>query len=662
MSVDERIGQLILPSYVLLANAVSPDGVLCKQAVNDPKASDDKKIKACGLDQIAKYHLGAVLSGGGPYFDAPTLQNWIKLNTLAKKVHDKASPRDPLLLTGNDAVHGNMHVQGAVIFPHNIGLGVTHDPDLIKKIGRAVGVDSLQSGFNWVYAPTLAIAQDLRWGRAYESFSQDPTVVKQLGQRFMEGIQNMQGNKINGPVTTAKHFLGDGATQYGFDEGDDQYKGGLKEFWQANGAGYEAALDANAGSLMVSYNAIDGDDTRMHFGGKWDVLNKYKQKFDGFVVSDWNGPTRAAYFLAQLTQKKLTLPEIYAKSLNGGVDMMMLGQGDNSDPFDPTSPLNFTNVGDVFQALSTAYKNKLISNKRLEEAVTRIIAIKLAMQNNTSLVDYSALQEQQRKLALEAAQKSLVLLKNEQNTLPLTASVIDTVFVIGEADDLGLQNGGWTINWQGQKGNQYFTGKDKETSGAKTLAEGLKQKLPKANFYFINEKSNAKIPENLNKATTIAIALVAEVPYAEFMGDIGNAQVPDRWYDMGAKYGYNLYLDLPQSQFLGLKFKDAEALAIKQLRAKNIKVITVVYSGRPMVLDEGGINAPFPNSDAVIAAFLPGTLGGKAITDALFGDYRFRSEDKNNNTLSFPWPRDMKDVENHFQEGAKFYMGYGLAY
>jgi beta-glucosidase len=666
MTLDEKIGQLIVPSYVLLANNASAHGILCGNTIKDHGSTKEEIVHACGLDQINTYHLGAVLSGGGPYFNEPTLQNWANLNALAKDVHDNTAPYDPIFLTGNDAVHGNMHVQGAVIFPHNIGLGVTHNATLVKKIGRVVGVDSLSSGFNWIYAPTIAVAKDLRWGRTYESFGQDPALVQTLGKSYIQGIQDIRTYELNGPLATAKHFLGDGATQYGFDEGDDQYKGDLTSFWKVHGKGYEAAVSAFVGSMMVSYSAIDGDNTRMHFGGKWDVLNKFKQNgiseaaFDGLVVSDWNGATRAAYFYNQTQKTPLTLPEIYAKSINAGVDMLMLGQDDNSNPFDPKSPLNFHNVGDVFNAVKTAYEKKLIKETRLEDAVTRILAVKLAMKQNPTLPNYSVLQQNERKLALQAAEESLVLLKNKDKTLPLKKQNLKTVVFVGPVNDLGLQNGGWTVNWQGQKGNQYFTDKDKITSGATTLAEGIQNVLSdQTNYYFLDDRHT--LPADLDPKSTVAIALVSEVPYAEFMGDIGNSHATDHWYELGAENGYNSYLGMPQNTFLGLHFSASEAEAVQQLKQAGIKVITVVYSGRPLVLTDGGVQAPWDNSDSVVAAFLPGTLGGKAIANAIFGDYRFRSKrGGRSNTLTFSWPRNMSDVENHFADGKMFDVGYGL--
>lgn len=676
MSLDEKIGQLLLPSYALLAETVSPNGAACAEIMRgETKASDESIVKACGLDQIQQFHLGAVLTGGGPYFNEAILKNWADLNALAVLEHDAGSASDPILLTGNDAIHGNTHVQGGVVFPHNIGLGVTHDPELIQKMGEVIGQDSLASGFNWVYMPTLAIAQDLRWGRTYESFGQDGELVKTLGRAYIEGLQNIQHGQITGPLATAKHFIGDGATKYGFDEGDDAYSGNFNDFWRANGMGYEGALQAHVATVMVSYSAINDqgthNSTRMHFGGQWNILNRFKHngirgtdkvlyQFPGFVVSDWNGHTRAGY-IYNLSHPALNLSQIYAKSMNAGVDMFMIGQGETFGHF-PNEDGKYNSVEEAFDAIKNAYQQGWISPERLEDAVLRILQVKLVMASEKNK-DYAFLQEEERRLALQAAQESFVLLKNNNNTLPLNRHKIHNVIFVGDTNDLGLQNGGWTINWQGQKGDQYYTGSDGISSGALTLEQAIKKSLPaETQYYYVNDTTQTPLPATLNANNSVVIAVIAEVPYAEFMGDIGNAEAPDIWYNVGAEGGVNKYLGLPQNQVLNLQFSDLASRAIAALKQQNIAVLTVVYSGRPIILSDGGIKSPLNTSDVVIAAFLPGTLGGKALSDVIFGDYHLRSVNKGrSNTLTFPWPENMMQVENHFSNGALFPVGYGLA-
>jgi len=684
MTESEKIGQLIMPSYLLLAQSPPASITACTNDLQTPNPSAALINQDCGLAQIGQYHLGAVLTGGGPYLNAPTVTNWAQLNAWATASHARNGgwpQNDPLLLTGCDATHLNMHVQGAVMGPQDIGLGATHDLQLVDQVEQLAAQDALTTGFNWIYMPTIAQVQDLRWGRTYEGFSSDPTLLKSLAAAYIEGLQIIQGGRITGVLATAKHFLGDGGTQYGLDEGNDNFTGTMAQFWTANGQGYEAAVRANVGSIMVSYSAINGDNSRMHFGGvgSWDIINTFKNQgitdtdgqnyqFLGFMVSDWNGSTRAAYFYDQAnpTEPPLTLPQIYAKSINAGIDMLMVGQGDSTNPLDPSSPPNFSTVGEVVQAVTEAYATGLISETRLHDAVMRILEVKLSMNPKSApLSNYSQLQAQERAVALQLAKESLILLKNNNATLPLTPSTIKNVVFIGDTDDLGVQNGGWTINWQGQEGSQYFTGVDQISSGAMTLESGIIAALgDNVNYYHVNPTEN-DMPLNLNAESTVAISIVAEIPYAEYMGDIGNPNEPDVWYNMGAANGDNLYESLPQNQFLGLQFDPTESSAIQNLRSNGVKIITVVYSGRPMVIGQnldGNPLSPMSNSDAVIAAFLPGTTGGTAITDAIFGNYLFTSgADGQSNTLPFKWPRDMLDVTTHFALGNLFDVGYGLS-
>lgn len=519
--------------------------------------------------------------------------------------------------------------------------------------------------------PIATVAQDLRWGRTYETFSHDSAEVRAYTYEYIKGFQNIINSKLTGPLATAKHFIGDGATLYGLDEGDDAYVGNQERFWATHGGPYEAAVQANAGSIMVSYSAIKGNNSRMHFGGEWDIIHQFKNqgiqgsngkvyRFSGFMVSDWNGPTRAAFFYGRANKTHLNLAQTMAKSINAGIDMLMLGQGATIDPFDANSPPNFTSVGQVFDAVKSAYTTGLITEQRLQEAVTRILAVKLAMAPQPPS-DYTSLQTQERDLALTAARESLVLLKNDNHTLPLSSDNIENLIFIGKTNNLGLQNGGWTVNWQGQEGDQYFTDADKVSSGATTLEEGIMDVLKDKNvkFYHVNETSN-DVPAQIDGKKTVAISLVSEVPYAEYMGDIANDKIPDRWYRFGATNDYNLYLKMPQSHFLGLNYTSTEASAIRDLRKQGVKIITIVYSGRPLVLTQGE-QAPLQSSDALIAAFLPGTLGGQALSEAIFGQYSFRNREKSN-TLPYPWPRNMQDIEDHFKNGYLFPAGYGLRY
>lgn len=666
MSLDEKIGQLLLPSFRLLAMGASGESN-CKAALETVKSSAASQIKACGFDQLATYHIGSVFEDGGPFYNEPTLNNWQLLAHLAKEAH-QPNQKDPLLLLGTDAVHGNQHVAGTVIFPQNINLGMTHNPALIREIALLTAQDVLFSGFNWVYAPTVAAATDLRWGRTYESYGQDPDLLRLFAKEYITGSQQQ------GALATVKHFFADGGTAYGLDEGNVITQSSERQLWSVHGAGYEGAVDANVGSMMVSYNAINGDP--MHFGGAFDSINRFKRegitntygkvyRFPGFVVSDYNGAWRAAYMAnGETKENKLNFIDSLAKTINSGVDMLMLGLNDTVNPYDIKSSLNYTSVGEVHRALKQVVDKGLISEERLKEAVTRILAVKLSMKPQVlSAADFAALQKKERDVALAAAQQSLVLLKNEKQLLPLNVDAIKNVVLLGEVDDIGLQNGGWTVNWQGQKGNRYFDntvdGHFADSSGATTLSEGLKQLLPK-NVRYLSETDAVKSLPELDPKNTIAVLVLAEPPYAEYMGDIGNNILVDKWYQKGVQDSESAYMPAQQKQSLAILPTLNQFAVLQKLRQQGVPVITVLYSGRPLVITQGA-RAPLLLSDAFIAAFLPGTLGGKAIANAMTGHYYFaQAPNTHSNTLSFPWPRDDNDIAQHFANGSLFPIGYGL--
>lgn len=677
MTLEQKIGQLIQPSFGILMSGPNANSVRCDADLHQPSSPliDAQTIVDCGLDQIGQYHLGAVLQGGGPLFTdlAPTATNWRRLNLLAKAVSVESNSYDPLLLIGNDAIHVNMHVQGGVMGPHNVGMGAANDPALMQQLQKLAAQDSLATGFNWVFAPTIAEVHDERWGRSYEGFSANSAVLQSLTTAAVNGLQNVQNGKITGVLATAKHFIGDGATQFGLDEGDDAYTGTESDFWAANGKGYEAAVDANVGSIMASYSAIDGNDTRMHFGGKWDIINQFKETgiigtggknfiFPGFIISDYNGAVRAAYFYDKVSNTApLTLPQIFAKSINGGVDMQMVAGGALINVFDPspTAPVYYSNVGQVFDAIKTAYNDGLISENTLHNSVMRILIAKLSMApQSVPLSQYASIQAQERTLALQAAKESLILLKNQNSVIPVVAGGVQNVVFVGDTNDVGIQNGGWTINWQGQEGNRFFTGADQLSSGTVTIESAVMAQLGSSvNYYHVN--STESLPSGfVGGATTLVIGVVNEPPYAEYMGDIANSVESDQWYAFGIATNTSPYFGLSQSMFQGVTYSISESAAVGTLQANGSKVITVIYSGRPVILS-GAAGSPDSISNAEIAAFLPGTTGGQAISDAIFGNYRFGANGFSN-TLPFPWPTDMTDVELHFPTGGLYPVGYGL--
>jgi beta-glucosidase len=677
MSLEEQIGQMLLPTSTLLI----PD----KDVTYSSELTDNELINQYGLNEIKKYHIGSILVGGGDLpFNAndPSLEMWQKFADICKKLYN--GPAGTEILLGTDAVHGNQHITGEVLFPHNIGLGATHNPELIRKTAELTAEDIIKSGFNWSFAPTVAVPQDYRWGRTYEAFSQDTKLIKIYSESYIKGLQKIKGNKIAGVLASVKHFIGDGDTVDGLDEGNTIYDD-FEVFWKKNGLGYEGAIKEHAGSMMISYNSLNG--LPMHFGGDNDLINKIRKsgingyKFNGFVVSDYAGISKAQSKYNALSNKKLSFPDALAISINAGIDMIMVGEFctsippeysenfigkiNQNNPFNneksiewQTNPEgnNYSCIGDLFSAVKLAVEYKKISPARISEAVEHIIAVKLSLKpikseyNNRKIIN----------TALKSAEQSLILLKNE-SVIPLQSANIKNVITLGACDDIGLQNGGWTVFWQGVTGNDYWKSNSewKKTSGAVSILDGIKNSLNCNTIYYTDSNISKDDIENLNPNETIAIVTISESPYAEYKGDIDNNNplFEDDHEDCFTKY--------PQEKFLGLTFDNKTANLVKKLKAINIKIVTVVFSGRPLVLTEGEEQSPLKNSDALIAAWLPGTTGGQAIANAIFGNYKFKSHKSDingkaycSNTLPFDWPENMDEIRNY--NCTFFKSGFGL--
>jgi len=675
MTIDEKIGQMIVPTTTILI----PNPEDAKYLAT---LSDDELVKKFGLDNIKKYHIGSVLVGGNDVpFDAndPSLAMWQKIARLAKTQY--SGPESTELLLGTDEVHGNQHVLGSPLFPQNIGLGATHNPDLVKEAARMTAAGTLESGFNWVFAPTVAIAHDYRWGRSFESFSQNPDIVKAMAYNFVDGMQDIQNNHIIGTLATVKHFIGDGRTVNGLDEGNTEVKD-FDSLWKVDGAGYRGAIDANIGSLMPSYSSLNS--VPMHYGGDRQLLEQISTvgikgyKFEGFVVSDYAAMTKSqSRFNALNPGNQISFVDSIAKSVNSGVDMIMFGTDSNGSateypkeflgtqandlpesyknvknktPWPKTMDGgNYTDAIDMLRAIKFAVEQHKISMSRVDQAVTRVIAVKLAMQPSMKLFDNEAV----KAATLHAAEESMVLLKNENSTLPIKTKAIKNVVLMGDYDDIGKQNGGWTILWQGFKGNQWWepNSEAKKLSGAVSVIGGLKNNFS-ADTNFVTDILSNK--NQLNKDDTVAVVVLSEDPYAEFNGDVDNNN------PLFASQN-----DKPQKTFLGLKYTQKQADEIKALKAKGIPVITVIQSGRPMVITDGGDKAPLQNSDALLAAWLPGTSGGQAVANIITGSYKLKSfkttingNEYCSNTLAFDWPKDMREVREH--TSSLFKEGYGL--
>ncbi len=551
-------------------------------------------------EEVKKYRLGSVLSGGNsapgplPYADTKT---WL---AMADKYYNASIDEEGVevaipCIWGIDAVHGHANLSGAIVFPHNIGLGAMNNPDLIEQIAAVTAHELTVSGHDWTFAPTLAVPQDLRWGRSYEGFSENGELVKSYGDRIVHGLQGRVGDADfmgeGRVISSAKHFLADGATEKGVDQGDAMIS--ETDLYKVHAAGYYSAIPAGVQTVMASFSSWQG--RKLH-GDKeilTDVL-KGQLGFNGFIVGDWNGHGQVPGCT------NTDCPQ----SLNAGLDMYM-------------APDSWKGL---YESTLKHVKSGTIPMTRLDDAVRRILRVKIASgiftkgapSTRKNAGDESLLAlPKNRAIARQAVRESMVLLKNNNNTLPLDAS--KTILVIGDgAESVSKACGGWTLSWQG-------TGHtNKEFPNSESILDGIKDAANKAGGKVIYSANG-----ETNTAADVVIAIYGEDPYAEFQGDRGN-------------------LDFVPNDFNVSK--------LLEFKKKNIPVVSVFLSGRPL-----WSNPEINKSDAFIAAWLPGSEGG-GISDLLFQrDPSFDFKGR----LSFSWPASAvvsKDAEPLFK------LGYGLTY
>jgi beta-glucosidase len=540
---------------------------------------------------VQKYFLGSVLSGGtSDPKDGNSPAAWLHAVGEFRAEALKTRLKIPLLY-GIDAVHGNNNIQGAVIFPHNIGLGAMHNPKLVERAASVTAEETLGVGVQWAFAPCIAVAQNERWGRTYESFGDSPDIVSPLGAAAVRGLQGKNLSGRTSVLACAKHFIGDGGTENGKDQGNDVCdEATLRKLFLPP---YIAAIKANAGSIMVSYSSWNG--TKMH-GNKYlltDVL-KGELGFQGFLVSDW----------AAIDQLSSDYKKDIEISINAGLDMAMIPKG-------PGEPNNYV---EFISALKDLVNEGKVPQSRIDDAVRRILRVKCQMdlfeKNDTDPKLTAAIgSDAHRKVARECVQESLVLLKNANHALPLSKQAKRLV-VIGEAaDDLGRQCGGWTIDWQGGSG--------KVTSGGTTILSAIRNTVSKnTDVVFSADGSNTK------DANAIVV-VVGEMPYAEMKGDN----------------------DEP-------KLSAADAALIAKAKAGGAPVVTIILSGRPLIL-----GSALDTTDALVAAWLPGTEG-QGVADVLFGDH------KPTGKLPRNWPRDASQLSGYSvnMQNPQFARGFGLIY
>ena len=557
-------------------------------------------------EDLKTYKLGSVLNGGNSSPDnnefAPP-SAWLKLADAFYDASMQRSDGRPAIpvIWGTDAVHGNNNIVGATLFPHNIGLGATRDPELLEEIGEVTAIETAAAGLDWSFAPTLAVVQDDRWGRTYESYSEDPAVVASYAGRVVTGIQG----KVDTPdfmspghvIATTKHFLGDGGTG-GHDQGDTQVSEEVLR--DVHDAGYPPALAAGTLTVMTSFSSWNGAKMIANKSLVTDVL-KRRMGFNGIVVGDWNAHGQAPG----------CTNESCPAAINAGLDMFMLS-GDWKKLYANT----------LAQA-----KSGEIPAARLDDAVRRILRVKILAgtfeRGRPSSRGFAGKFDligapPHRALARQAVRESLVLLKNNGDVLPLKASA--NILVAGKAaQSIAQQAGGWSITWQGA---------DVPNSGfpnAQSIWSGIEEAVTKA-----GGKATYAADGGFTDKPDAAIVVFGETPYAEFMGDRPNLEYS------------------PQDK--------SELALLKKLKAQGVPVVAVFLSGRPL-----WVNAELNASDAFVAAFLPGSEGG-GVADMLF---RTRPEYDFRGRLSFSWPKRPDQYVLNKRDpnyDPLFPFGYGLTY
>ena len=569
------------------------------------------EIKSVTPEQVRQYYLGSVLNGGGSWPGQDKYATPAEWVALADRLYDASMSTDmkvPVpVVWGTDAVHGHSNVIGATLFPHNIGLGAAHDAELAGRIAAATGKAVQATGIDWLFAPAVPVVQDARWGRTYESWSQDPALVREYAASYTRGLQGSFDDDANA-VASVKHFIGDGGTTNGADQGLTETS--LADLIDVHGQGYFGAIGAGAQTVMASFNSWKNADTGQDHGklhGDEALLTdalKDKVGFDGFIVSDWNG----------IGQVAGCSNASCAQAINAGIDMVMV----------PDDWQDF-----IANTIAQVESGE-IPMARIDDAVSRILRVKLRAglfddgkpSSNAYAGKADALQA--RELAREAVRKSLVLLKNRDSVLPLARG--RKILVVGKsADDIGNQSGGWTLSWQGT-GNT-----NADFPNGDSLLDGFREAAGEGNVTF------SETGEGVDAADFDAVvAVIGETPYAETNGDV-----------------------VASDTVTHSRHHPEDLAVLEAVAGKGTPVVTVFVSGRPLYANDL-INL----SDAFVAAWLPGSEG-KGVADVLFAGADGKPEHDFRGTLSFAWPGvACPGPRATSPDGAAplFALGYGLSY
>lgn len=583
-----------------LANATSAidqqvDDLLDRMTLTE-KIGQITQVDRTGLADISdiqRYGLGSLLFGGDSILPGTTPIQTADMVDRYQMSALKTRLKIPLLF-GIDAVHGYNSIVGTVVFPHNIGFGAIGDPLLTEKAARITAIELAGTGIRWTFAPCIAVARDERWGRTYESYGEIPKLPALLGTATIRGLQGSALSNTDSVAACAKHYLGDGGTFYGTgtfggnDQGDTRIN--ETELRRLHLPPYIEAVKSGVRTIMVSFSSWKGD--KLH-GNHYLITKVLKEElgFSGFVVSDWKG----------FEQLPGSYADQIAAAINAGVDMIM--------------------VVDNYQLFIGTVKELVISGKiplfRIDDAVRRILKVKLdldlfrhpfAARKLTTVIGSQA----HREVARECVRKSLVLLKNESQTLPLSKKLKRIVVAGKLADNLGFQCGGWTVTWQGGGGAI--------TTGT-TILQGIRNTVSSGTVVYHSPSGNSAAGADM------AIVVIGETPYAEYKGDIIKP--------------YTLHLD------------DWDRQTINNIKKAGVPMVVILISGRPRIITE-----EIKLCNAFIAGWLPGTEG-QGVADVLFGDYPPTGK------LPCSWPRDMSQIPINIGDSdyqPLFEYGYGLSY
>ncbi|MCX6121303.1 MAG: glycoside hydrolase family 3 C-terminal domain-containing protein [Ignavibacteriales bacterium] len=585
---DNSSAQIYLDSTASIQTRVED---LLNQMTTDEKIGQMLQLERGSvennLSRLSTFPVGSILSGGGSVPNAGnTPLKWANMYDSLQTYALKSRLKIPIIY-GIDAVHGNNNVYSATIFPHNIGMGCTRNPELAKQAAQVTATEVRATGLNWTFGPCIAVPRDIRWGRTYEGFGETPELAQMFAASEVSGFQ---GDTLNGPTSIlacAKHFLGDGGTIFGtsssalLDQGNTILSESSVRLIHL--PGYISAVNAGVGSVMVSFSSING--LKMHGNKYWitDVL-KNELGFKGFVVSDWRG-------IDQLNNDYKTCLE---QSVNAGIDMIMIPQ---------------TTAAADMQSLVSSGK---ISLGRIDDAVRRILTEKFKLglfehpfANRSLLTQVGS--SANRAVARQCVRESMVLLKKKDGILPLRKTNARILVAGSNADDLGNQCGGWTIDWQGQSGN--ITNGTTILAGLKKIAPGTQIDYS-ATGVFTNTKAD------------YSLVVIGERPYAEMYGDA-----------------------------FDLRLSANDIALVKKMKGYGAPVILILVSGRPLIIED-----VLHYSDVIVAAWLPGTEGD-GIAEVLFGDYQPKG------LLSHTWPKNMSQIPINYGDPSytpRYAYGFGI--